>query len=375
VTKRQYLETGLRREMTAAGVDAVIGVSPENVQHLAGVFIASQRMISERLAFAVYRRDGAPFFVVSTVVQYTARTQSWIEEIVPYSEHATLPIEGLVQALRDRGLDRARVWIEMGYLPARDADLLRKALPKLEILDTETVLNRSRMVKTEEEIRHMTQIAGVWEAAIEAGYRATKAGESERAIAQRLVHNLQAGGADWVPFFSFASGPERTLISHSVPDDTRVGPGQIMRLDMVGFFRGYYTDYGRMAIIGEPTAPQRDAYRKIITLQREMIARVKPGRRASDLYRESVSIGKQLGMEFSMDAIGHSLGLRLHEYPILNPHEEETLVPDMLLCVEIAHPFKGLGLFHVEDLVRVGERGGERLTTRIDTADMLVVGQ
>lgn len=374
MTKREYLETGLRQDMTAAGVDAVIGVSPENVQHLAGVFIISQRMISDRLAFAVYRREGAPFFVVSTVVAHTARTQSWIDEVVPYTEHAVLPVDGLVHALKERGLDRGRVWIEMGYLPGRDADALRRALPELEILDAETVLNRSRMVKTDDEIRRMTEIAGIWETAVEAGYRATKAGESERAIAGRLAHNLLDGGADWVPFYSFASGPERTMIAHSVPDDTRVGRGQIMRLDMVGFFRGYYTDYGRMAVVGEPSAAQREAYQKLVTLQREMIARLKPGRRASDLYRESVAVGKELGLEFSMDAIGHSLGLRLHEYPILSPYEEETLVPNMLMCVEIMHPFKGLGRFHVEDLVRVGEHGGERITTKMDTSSLMSVG-
>jgi len=374
VTKRQYLETGLRQDMTAAGVDAVIGVSPENVQHLAGVFIISQRMISDRLAFAVYRREGTPFFVVSTVVEHTARTQSWIDEIVPYTEHAVLPIDGSVRALKERGLDRGRIWVEMGYLPGRDADALRRALPHLEILDAETVLDRSRMVKTNNEIRHMTEIAAVWETAVEAGYRATKAGETERSIAHRLAQNLLAGGADWVPFYSFASGPERTMIAHSVPDDSRVGPGQIMRLDMVGCFRGYYTDFGRMAVVGEPSAAQRDAYQKLITLQREMIARMKPGRRASDLYRESVAVGKELGLEFSMDAIGHSLGLRLHEYPILNPYEEETLAPNMLMCVEILHAFKGLGRFHVEDLVRVSEGGGERLTTKMDTSGLMSVG-
>lgn len=373
--KREHLETTLRREMDAAGVDAVIGVSPENVQHLAGVFIISQRMISDRLAFAVYPRRGAPFFVVSTVVEYTARTQSWIDEIVPYTEHEVLPVEGLIRALQDRRLSRGRVWLETGYLPTRDGDILRRALPDLEIVDAERLLNRSRMVKTPEEIRRMTEIARVWETAVQAGYSVTTAGEAEQSIVRRMTRDLLAGGADWVPFVSFASGPERTLIAHSVPDETPVGRGQIMRLDMVGFFRGYYTDYGRMAIVGDPSAAQRNAYEKIIALQREMIQRVRPGRRACDLYRESVAIGKDLGMDFKMDAIGHSLGLRLHEYPILNPFEEETLVPDMLICVEIAHAFEGLGRFHVEDLVRVTERGSERLTTHIDTAEMLVVGR
>lgn len=375
MTKRQHLETTLRAEMASAGVDAIVAISPENVQHLTGAFIISQRMIADRLAFAVYPREGAPFFVVSTVVEYTARTQSWIEEIVPYTEHAVQPVQGFVQALRDRGLDRSRIWLETGYLPARDGEALRQALPGLTILDAERTLNRSRMVKTADEIRHMTEIARAWETAVQDAYLATTAGEPERSIVRRMVRNLQERGAEWVPFVSFASGPQRTLIGHSVPDETPVGRGQIMRLDMVGFFRGYYTDYGRMAVVGDPSAAQHGAYRKISTLQREMIRLARPGRRACDLYRESVAIGKDLGMDFKMDAIGHSLGLRLHEYPILNPFEEETLVPDMLICVEIAQAFEGLGRFHVEDLVRVTERGGERLTTHIDTAEMLVVGR
>ena len=98
MTKREHLEASLRREMESAGVDALIAVSPENVQHLAGAYIISQRMIPDRLAFAVYPRTRPPFFVVSTVVEYTARTQSWIDEIVPFTEHAVLPINGLIQA-------------------------------------------------------------------------------------------------------------------------------------------------------------------------------------------------------------------------------------------------------------------------------------
>jgi Xaa-Pro aminopeptidase len=374
MTKREYLETNLRQEMEAAGVDAVIGISPENVQHLAGVFIISQRMIPDRLDFACFRREGPPFFVVSTVVEYTARTQSWIDEVVPYTEHAELPINGLIKTLKDQGLGKARIWIEMGFLPARDADLLRTALPDLEILDAEGVLNRSRMVKTSEEIDLMIKNARIWEKAVSDGYLATQVGESERSIAQRLIHNLLDGGADWVPFISFATGPANTQIGHWVADETPVHKGDILHVDMVAFFRGYYTDFGRMAIMGPPSPAQRDAYHKVITLQHEMITRAKPGIRACDFYQQSVEVAKELGMNFSMDAIGHSLGIRLHEYPILSPHEEQTLASDMLLCIEISHPFEGIGRLHVEDLIRVTEQGGERLTTSIDTAQMLVIG-
>ena len=64
-------------------------------------------MIPDRLAFAVFRREGGPFFVVSTVVAYTARTKSWIEDVITYQEHAVRPIDGLVGALRRMGSGRA----------------------------------------------------------------------------------------------------------------------------------------------------------------------------------------------------------------------------------------------------------------------------
>ena len=96
MSKREYLERVLREEMEKEDIDAVIGVSPENVQHLAGVFIASQRMIRDRLAFAIYRRNGPPMFVVSTVVKYTAESKSWIDDVITYREHVVMPIDGLV---------------------------------------------------------------------------------------------------------------------------------------------------------------------------------------------------------------------------------------------------------------------------------------
>jgi hypothetical protein len=117
MTKRPHLETTLASALDKAGYDAVIGVSPENVQHLCGVFIASQRMIRDRLAFVVFQREGAPFIVVSSVVTYTARTHSWIEDVAPYQEHVVRPIDGLVAALQERGLGKARFLVEMGALP------------------------------------------------------------------------------------------------------------------------------------------------------------------------------------------------------------------------------------------------------------------
>ena len=373
MSKRAYLETTLKQALEAEGYDAVVAVSPENVQHLGGVFIASQRMIPDRLAFAVYRREGAPFFVVSTVVAYTARTKSWIDEVVTYQEHAVKPIDGLADALKSHGLEKGRVLIEVGALPTRDGDRLRATLPNLTIADAERVLNRSRMVKTPEEIDRMRKNARIWEKAVVDGLMAVRENEPEEVISRRMITNILSAGADWVPFTIFSTG-EHTLLNHWVADGSPVGRGDIMMVDMVGFFGGYYTDSARMAIIGEPSPAQRDAYHRMVTMQKELIKIARPGIAAKNVYQEGVRVAKDLGMNFAGVDVGHSLGIRLHEYPILNPFEEEVLVPNMVMCIEVSQKFEGLGNFHVEDMVVLGADKNEVLTCLSDTSEMLVVG-
>jgi len=372
MSKREYLERTLREAMEREDIDAVIGVSPENVQHLAGVFIASQRMIRDRLAFAVYRRKGPPMIVVSTVVKYTAESRSWIDEVITYREHVVLPINGLAEALSDAGLENGRIWMEMGALPARDADRLRATLPKLTLIDAEKVLNQSRMIKSADEIAMMRKIIRCQETSIRDGFAAARAGDSERKVADTMIANVHANGADWVPFIIFNSG-EHTLINHWRPDDTPLDNGRIVMVDMVGFFGGYYTDHARMAIVGEPSPAQRDAYKRMRTVQREMIKMVKPGVVAHDVYAHAVSVSRDLGMRFEGPDVGHSLGIRLHEHPILSPDEDEVLAKDMVMSIETSQLFEGLGRFHIEDNVLITDNGTEILSSLMDTEEMTVI--
>ena len=55
-------------------------------------------------------------------------------------------------------------------------------------------------------------------------------------------------------------------------------------------------------------------------------------------------------------------------------YEDEVLVPNMIMCIEVSQKFEGLGNFHVEDMVLLGEKENEVLTSLSDTSEMLVVG-
>ena len=148
--KLPYLRSAFDAELETADAQAVVAMSPENFLHATGVYVASQRMIRERLALAIFPRGAAPFAVVSSVVVKTVARDSWIEDVVAWAEHEETPIEKLAAELERRGLlapeisvhDAAdtmyamaadesvflRLTRDCGWAPDRYADLIARTL-------------------------------------------------------------------------------------------------------------------------------------------------------------------------------------------------------------------------------------------------------
>ena len=369
--KSAYLRRSLDEAMEREGLDAVIAMSPENFLHLAGVYVVSQRMIRERLAIAVYPRGREPFLVVSSVVASTVRRESWVEDQVVWAEHVRTPVETLAAELRSRGLAEGRIGIELHYLAAAYFDELRAESPRTEWVDCELLLNRSRMVKTPDEIELMRRNAIAAERAIWAGFMYAFEGITEREIASRMRTSLLEVGGDYSPFMSLAAGVEHSRQHHAVPGDYRLQAGDTLAVDMVGTFAGYYSDFARMAVVGEPTEGQRKAWRAVVDIQRQVIRDAVPGVTAEQLALDAARYAQELGYELDTNLVGHSLGIGLHEYPPLTAGCCETLLPDMTMCVEILVQDPQAGRFHVEDLVAIGGAdGARRLTTYFDTSDL-----
>ena len=365
----------LRRTLDAAmgqeGLEAVVAMSPESFLHLAGVHVVSQRMIRERLAIAVYPRGREPFLVVSSVVANTVRRESWVHDQVVWTEHVQTPVEALAAELGRRGLGSARIGVELHYLAAAYFEELRERAPGPEWVDCELLLNRSRMVKTPDEIELMRRNAIAAERAIWAGFMFAREGTTERQLADRMATALYEVGGDYSPFMSLAAGSERSREHHAVPGEYRLEAGDTVGVDMVGSFAGYYSDYARMAVVGEPSDGQVKAWRSVVEVQRQVMRDAVPGATAHTLARNAACYARELGYELDTNLIGHSLGIGLHEYPPLTEGCVEALLPDMTMCIEILVQDPEWGRFHVEDLVAVGSpAGARRLTTYFDTGDL-----
>ena len=187
-----------------------------------------------------------------------------------------------------------------------------------------------------------------------------------------MAAKIGAGGAD-VMNFTFLGCGLRSFLWHGWPGANAFEPGKVVTTDVGGSFRGYWSDVARTAVVGKPSDKQRELFDKLYQIHVKTIEAIKPGLRASEIYRICETAYEEVGLPFWMPHIGHGIGLGLHEYPMLNPHVDQELLPGMVLNVEPAHVEPGVEGYHLEDLVQVTGDGVKPLTNMHRWPELFVI--
>lgn len=352
--------------------DAIVGISPVNVLYLTGANILrlSQRLIPERLAMVLWPAEGEPC-VITMLQQALVLSQSRVKDIRSYVEFRDLPIKILAEVIRERGLERSRIGIEKRYLAAEYYEQLQQFLPEASFQGCDRQLDLLRAIKTPEEIQLLRQAAVATDNAIAEAYLAAKVGCEEAEVATNMRDAMFAGGADEVNLLWLGAGEHSTEVHHKACSK-RLQKGDVIRVDIGGTFRGYYSDLARTAVVGKPTAAQAEAYKIVWDVMEEVISTIRPGipaKRLFEIYRDRF---QKRGLAVPIPHVGHSLGIKLHEEPILMQYEDETLKPNMVLEVELVHIANG-ALYHNEDQIVVTGSGYEIVSRTRDWSQVLSI--
>ena len=356
-----------------AHADVIVAMSPENFAYVSGAFVLTVESIRPRQAFAVVPRSGDPFCVFCSIETATMRDESWIKDLVAYTEFVDVPVEKLAVELQRRGLGRGRIGIDLEYLPHDSFARLREMLPEAEFADTTQTVAAVRAVKSPDEVAKLEFAArGTHQAVLDA-MAASRLGDSEKDMANRISKGVIENGADTTLFMCFGSGP-RTIFAHGAPTDRKPLESEIIRFDLGGRYGAYYSDFARTFSSGSPTPGQREAYRKLVEIHKETIGSVRPGVTAEELYFICKAGFEERQLPFHMPHIGHSFGVELHESPMLRPGEATKLVPGMVINIEPVLIDDNRTLYHVEDLFVVTDDGYRLLTLGFPQDELPVIG-
>jgi Xaa-Pro dipeptidase len=356
------LEETIRAELARRGLDGILAASQHNVFFASGSDIGTIRSIPRRLELCFFDVEGPPTFVVCNIEEPLVRATSSIRDVRPYVEFADDPLELLADAIRERGLESGALAIETEYLPHARVQALIRHLPDVSWHDAAPIWDELRAVKTPEEVALLRTAARATVGAIDDVVEAAEEGWTARQMANALQIALIEAGADEV-VFNVLGVAEDSLMAHPFPGERQLQDGDIVKFDLGGLFKGYYSDVARTIGVGNVSRRRLDTYRRLAEVHFGVIERCVPGTRCCDLFEFCRAEFERLGLVFTMPHIGHSMGVELHEHPILNPQTTYELRPGMIINVEpIALDREDAAGYHIEDLVHVTDDGPDVLT-------------
>jgi len=351
---------------------ALVAISVENVTYTGGVMIPSQPLIRQRHAICFVPSSGEPKMIVVNMEESFAKSNSRIKNIQSYNEFNENPIDLLADTIRKAGLVRARIGIELDYLPAKDYLRLKNLVPNAQFIDCGKLFSKMRMIKTKEEINLLRQLGKAAEKAHHLAFSKLKPGMTELDLASFVVNSLFSEGVDSILKLVVGAG-NRCWHANPGPTKYKIELGDMIRVDIFGVMSGYLSDVARTAVVGKPTVFMKDIWSKLIESRVVVLDLIKPGASTQDIYLSFSKHFKKLGL-VPIDFVGHGLGLTLHEEPYINKFSNTTLKEGMVLCVEPYYmlPEKQMG-FQIEDEIIVTSRGYELITNYKDPSNLIEV--
>jgi Xaa-Pro dipeptidase len=368
----QEIISRLERRIVQGGLDAIVALSPENVTYVSGFVVPSQSLMRWRHAICILTADARMSMITVDMEATTVRAHAGIDDLRVYREFSEDPMNKLSEALTDLKLNRAKVGIEMEFLPAKDFATLERLLPEIHWIAAETIFNKARQVKSVNELNLLRSLSKLTDKAIGDTLRAARVGMTEMDLAGLLLSSLFAGGAENYKLMIIASG-ERSQFPNVGPTERKLEQGDLIRMEIFGQKNGYLAGVCRTAVVRQPTAEQERIWSNLIECKYLVMDMIKPGARCKEIYQAFLKKFSALGFE-PISFVGHGIGLLLHEEPYMGRYGEETLEQGMVGAFEPLVYIPGRMGLQNKDMFCVTNTGCELLSDYTPTDSLLRVG-
>ena len=315
---------------------------------------------------------GEPMAFTQLFPNWNRTREIWFGDVRLYNSMLGVPIDMVVEGMKEKGMDEGRVGIEMGYevrmgMSLNDFAKLKEALPKVEFVDASDLFWEVRMIKSPAEIARNRRACEITVKTYETLYPSLHEGMSEIEIIERFQRlHVMLGGSN--PFGIIASGPENYESVGGGPSSRRIKKGNQVWIDGGCLFKNYGSDFCCTGTVGLPSDEQKKAQALIWDITKAVIDAVRPGMRACDIDAINGKEWEKRGYNYNKDInwgggrIGHGLGWGgvVTEPPHIAPYDTTVVKPGMIFTIEPGINFK-FGTYQTETDCLLTEDGLEIL--------------
>jgi Xaa-Pro dipeptidase len=293
------------------------------------------------------------------------RTRS-VDKPVQYDMEKNIAL--LAQILREKGLTRGRLGLELDYISQKAYALLRQQIPQAELVDSSGILFDIQAVKTPGEIAILKEATHITQQAMLAlaADRLLGAGVGEVRYKYQLAALKEASAN---PQIGFQEAKLTTSIGEDFTPKTGGHPyrarlGDIIFLDAGVVLKGYQSDLGRSLVVGQPDSEKKKIHGALQKGLEKMLTAIQPGVRCSEIFHLGQEEIRRSGLDsYTRGHLGHAIGVGKHERPpFIAPGDETVMEPNMVFSIETPLYIHGAGGFQIEDSVVITENGYELIS-------------
>lgn len=309
--------TKVRAAMAQAGLDAVFVTDPSNQAWLTGYdgwsFYVHQGVI--------VRATGDPVWWGRHMDMLGGRRTCWMdhENILGYGDHYIQstthhPMQDLADRLRDMGLARARIGVEMEnyYFSAKAHQVLASGLSDATLIDATALVNWQRLVKSDAEIEFIRKAARISDKVITTAIERAAPGVRKNDLVADIMHaGITGVDDDWGDYPAIVpltpSGLDATA-AHLTWNGAEMKTGEATFFELSGCYRRYHAPLCRTIFLGTPP----DDMLRTEAAQMEGIAAgldaARPGNQTRDIANAFMAVMARHGIARS-GRMGYPIGL------------------------------------------------------------------
>jgi Xaa-Pro aminopeptidase len=384
---RQYRLGRARAALSASDVGALLCFDFNNIRYVTSTHIGEWAR-DKMTRYALLTRGGEPhIWDFGSAAKHHRLDCPWLPEANIHAgmvglRGAVAPDAGLfrdaareiARLLRDEGVADMPLGVDIVEPPM----LAALEAEGISVRDGQQIMLDAREVKSMDEIILLNTACAMVDGAYQRIAEQLKPGVRENEIVADVTKYLFDLGSEHVDNINAVSG-ERCSPHPHVFSDRIIRPGDQAFFDIIHTFLGYKTCYYRTFNVGSANDAQRDAYKQAREWIDASIELMRPGvttDQVASVWPRAEEFGFSSEMECFGLQFGHSVGLFLHERPIISrlnslDHPVE-LKEGMVIALETYCPAKdGYSAARIEEEVVV-TADGPVVITRFPSDELFV---
>jgi Xaa-Pro aminopeptidase len=253
--------------------------------------------------------------------------------------------------------------IEENHLTLKQFLELKKISGGTSLKKSDFIIENIRKIKNEEELRLIKKSQEINEKILKDVKKYIKTGVSEKEIEWFIIERIHKYKADAPSFKPVVAFGDHSSVPHHQNTDRKLKKGDVVLIDMGVKYKHYCSDMTRTFFTKQPENEEKKVYLTVLEAQNAAIDKLKKSVKLNSVNKAAINIIEKAGyLKNFQHALGHGVGLDIHELPNLGSEKIFEFEENMVTTIEPGiYLQKNFGV-RIEDMLIIERTGALNIT-------------